>query len=151
MAVFEVFYRSWMLAINVWFDDPDTDIDFIHKYVTCAEFRDKVIASLELLGIENPAENLTAKQIEGLLFQFKPDGAPEDEAPGFGAAFVLHGTVPKVSAQVREVPTPVIPGKKSLLSNLTSSIRQGWQRLASQATLACVTLYPFRASFAFLC
>lgn len=153
MAVFEVFYRTWMASISMWLlDEKYQNADFISLYVACSAFREEVIHSLELLGIENPTSVLTPKQIEALLFEFKHDALSEGESTPFGAAFELHGIVPKVLPQEVGHPSKTnTPGRKSSVSSLTSSIMGGLRRFKSQVLLTFATNFPYQEFCGLLC
>lgn len=93
---FSQYWRTVRQAVYLY--TRQDDASFVDLWVEDDLFRQLVTRALELLGIENPASELTVGQMEAILFGIQWDG---DDKLSPGAGSLLH---------TQNFPKPLAPG-----------------------------------------
>lgn len=93
---FSQYWRTVRQAVYLY--TRQDDASFVDLWVEDDLFRQLVTRALELLGIENPASELTVGQMEAILFGIQWDG---DDTLSPGAGSMLH---------TQSFPKPLVPG-----------------------------------------
>lgn len=140
MSAFETFYRAWTAIMIIGSEAEvvmgDNAVDFASLYVTNPNFREQAILSLKVLGFDDPACQLTPRQMKSLLYMHEvldSEGKPVldqngNPVNGAGLVFQLHQTSPKVLVQTVPNPTPgrktTSKGSQSLIKRVSSFVKR---------------------------
>jgi hypothetical protein len=119
LSAYEVFFRCWVAMVTTMVEgneDADVETSFFEMLTMNAKFRQNVEVALQTMGIENPFEVLTPRQIRALFLG--------DAESNVGYLFKLHGTTPKLTPRSMKLVSQQ-PGSKSSLNSSQSSTGGG--------------------------
>jgi len=149
MSAFESFYRAWTAVMLIGAQAEvllgENVVDFAALYVSDGNFREQALSALRVIGFEDPANQLSPRQMKSLLFGhdlLDTQGEPvlnEDgrNIAGPGLVFQLHQTSPKVLTQAATNPTL---GSENTSKGSASSIKHGLSALKRWVTSSCNSL-----------